>query len=374
MKSSPIIIMLGTALETQGGISAVVKVYRQNGLFERWPVVYVATHTDRGVWPKVRMAAAALVRYTALLVCKKVSLVHVHTASSASFWRKSVFMTLAFLRRCPVVLHVHGGGFIEFFEKECGPARKAFVRFLFDRSAQIVVLSQEWRSKIGAITKNANIVPIFNPVQADVLPRQERPDTHALLFLGKIHREKGVFDLLEAVARLRDTVPDIQLLCGGNGDLAEMKKRAEALGISDCVQFLGWVGEEEKQRLLTSASIYVLPSYYEGLPMSVLEAMAAGLPVVSTAIGGIPEAITDGVDGYLISPGDIPRLTVVLQSLLKDAELRSRMGAAGRKRVDEDFAASVILPQVEAVYRKLGGCALDPAWERETPQTDAQSI
>ena len=120
------------------------------------------------------------------------------------------------------------------------------------------------------------------------------------------------------------------------------------------MRLLGWVDDEAKRRVLAEAAVYVLPSYYEGLPMGVLEAMSAGLPVVSTVVGGIPEAVTEGVEGYLVLPGDVKKLAAVLRDLLRDAELRERMGLAGKKKIREHFASPVILPQIEAVYRRLG--------------------
>ena len=348
------IVMLGTALDTRGGISAVVKVYRRGGVFDRWPVVYIATHTDQGFWPKLWLAVSGFLRFVCWVLRRRVALVHVHTASSASFWRKSVFMALALLVRSPIVLHVHGGGFIEFYEHECGWLRKGLVRLFFNRVAQVVVLSAEWRFKVASITSNVNIVPIFNPVQVETMTEGGRKEAHTLLFLGRLNREKGIYDLLEAVAQLRGEFPDICLLCGGDGDLAEVKKKAEVLGLSDSVRLLGWVDDEAKRRVLAEAAVYVLPSYYEGLPMGVLEAMSAGLPVVSTVVGGIPEAVTEGVEGYLVLPGDVKKLVAVLQDLLRDAELRERMGLAGKKKIREHFASPVILPQIEAVYRRLG--------------------
>ena len=133
-----------------------------------------------------------------------------------------------------------------------------------------------------------------------------------------------------------------------------MRVRAEELGIADHVELLGWVRGEDKERLLATAVLYVLPSYNEGLPVSVLEAMAAGLPILTTPVGGIPEAVTDGVEGFLVEPGDVRTLADRLERLLADADLARRMGVAARHKVEAAFSANAVVPQLEAMYAAMG--------------------
>ena len=110
----------------------------------------------------------------------------------------------------------------------------------------------------------------------------------------------------------------------------------------------------QRTELLATASIYVLPSYAEGLPISILEAMSAGLPVVTTPVGGIPEAITDGEEGLLVPTGNAEALSDAIQRLLSDSELREAMGSRGQAKFDTCFNANVVLPQLESMYRDLG--------------------
>jgi glycosyltransferase involved in cell wall biosynthesis len=117
---------------------------------------------------------------------------------------------------------------------------------------------------------------------------------------------------------------------------------------------LGWVTGENKEALLSTASIFVLPSYYEGLPMSVLEAMAWGVPVITTPVGGIPEVVRHGEEGVIVQPGDIVGLTAALRQLLDDESLRQRLGANGRKRIQHIFSDEVVFPQLEAIWARFG--------------------
>jgi glycosyltransferase involved in cell wall biosynthesis len=345
--------MLGTSLDTRGGISSVVRVYEQYGLFQRFGVRYIATHCDGSWAKKISCAIGAMAAYLPALL-RRPALVHVHVASRASFWRKSPFFLLAFLFRVPAVLHLHGAEFARFYGEECGPTRKGFVRYVFDRCAKVVVLSAAWKAWALGMCANRNVLAIYNPVVlGKVTPRAARnPGT--ILFLGRLGQRKGSYDLLEAAARIAARRPEMRLLLGGDGELEQVRMRANDLGIADQVDLLGWVRGKDKEKLLAKAMVYVLPSYNEGLPVSVLEAMAAGLPIVTTPVGGIPEAVTDGIEGFLVTPGDVDALAHRLDQILGDAQLAQSMGEAARRKVEVAFSAGAVLPQLEAMYIAMG--------------------
>jgi glycosyltransferase involved in cell wall biosynthesis len=352
------IVMLGTDFGTQGGIAAVVNAYRAGGLFGRWPVRYLPTHCDGGALPKLHLALANFARYIGLLATRRIAAVHVHAASRMSFWRKSPFLLLAFVGGRPVIFHLHGGGFREFYESDCGPLARAWIRGVLRQSACVIVLSSSWQAWVSSVAPKARLRVIPNPAPALQL-RREKPvnDAPLLLFLGAINQEKGVFDLVQAVAGLRD--PRLRLVLAGTGPaLAAVRERAGELGIAAQLECPGWIDAPARDALLRDADILVLPSYYEGLPMSVLEAMAAGLAVIASRVGGIPEVIEHGIDGWLVAPGDVPAITGALASLLADATLRAAMGQAAQQKVARSFGPARILAQVEAVYREVAGPGL----------------
>jgi glycosyltransferase involved in cell wall biosynthesis len=238
--------------------------------------------------------------------------------------------------------------------------RKAIVRFVFDHCDRVVVLSHAWKDWVKGMCSNAHVAVIYNPVGfPPMMPPWDRRVAGRILFLGRLGQRKGSYDLLNAASKVAIKRPDLRLFLGGDGELNRVRETALELGISDKVELLGWVRGEEKERLLASAAVYVLPSYNEGLPMSVLEAMAAGLPILSTPVGGIPEAVTDGVEGFLVNPGDVRALADALDRLLGDPELARGMGVAARRKVERAFSADAVLPSVEALYLEMGARALD---------------
>jgi len=255
----------------------------------------------------------------------------------------------------PTILHLHGGEFPIFYERECGSLSKKFVRYVFDKVSRIVVLSSTWKTWVQGISANPHVEVIYNPVlMPDKTQIWETRRHGTVLFMGQIQKQKGIYDLLEAAAKVSAVNPDFRLLVGGEGELTKAQACVAELGVGDKVQLLGWINGVDKERYLAEAMVYVLPSYFEGLPMSILEAMAVGLPVLSTPIGGIPEEVTDGVEGFLVEPGDIDALTARLFQLLDDPGLARRMGEAARQKVERLFSSDAVLPDLERIYAELG--------------------
>ncbi len=349
------IVMLGTRFDTMGGISSVVNVYRDGGLFERCPITYLTTHCDGGAGRKLSIFLRALTRFAVLLLTGKVDLLHVHMSSRASFWRKACFLLPAYAFHIPTILHLHGSEFAVFYEQECGFMARRLIRFVFNSASRVVVLSVVWQRWVQGISNNLNVITIYNPVMTPRQPRQWANRTPGVvLFLGRLGKRKGVYDLLAAAQQVAAHYPELRLRLGGDGELEQVADDAQERELGERVELLGWVKGADKERHLGEAWLYALPSYHEGLPMSILEAMAAGLPILSTPIAGIPEAVTDGVEGFLVPPGDIAALTARLQQLLAEPGLACRMGDAARRKVETTFSSETILPQIEHLYAELG--------------------
>jgi glycosyltransferase involved in cell wall biosynthesis len=174
-----------------------------------------------------------------------------------------------------------------------------------------------------------------------------------VLFLGEIGQRKGIFDLLRAFRRVIEVNPGACLIAGGTGDIAAATDLARQLGIEAHVSFPGWVAGDAKHKLFARAAIYALPSHNEGLPVSILEAMAAGLPIISTPVGGVPDAVTDGVEGFLITPGDVDSLADRICRLLADEHLRQTMGENATRALDAKFSSAAATAAIDALYHEF---------------------
>jgi glycosyltransferase involved in cell wall biosynthesis len=345
--------MIGTDPATHGGISAALESWDRAGLFGRWPITYIPTHRDGSRLQKLSRAAAGFATFVALLARVPCAVLHVHGASRASFWRKAPFMALALAARWPVVFHLHGGGFAGFYEHECGPAGRAVVRFLLERAACVVVVSQRWADWMRRTLPRARVACVPNAVALPAVAPARRI-AGRLAFVGRLGADKGVFELLDAVAALRASHPEIRLELAGDGDIAAVAARVRALGIGDRVLARGWCDAAARARLLADAAVFVLPSHAEGLPMSLLEAMAAGCPVVASRVGGIPDVVRDGVNGLLVPAGDSRALAAALARLLSEHDLGRRLGRAGRMSVACSHAPAAAVERIGRIYSGLG--------------------
>lgn len=349
----PRVLMLGTALSGKGGIASVVAVLHEDGLFEREDVRYLPTHAEG---PGARKLAIALGGFwNTALVClrERPAVVHAHSASRASFFRKSLLLLLARRSGARTIFHLHGAAFREFATRESGPLARWWIRHTLQSSSAVIALSPSWAEFLGSFAPGARIRVVPNSVKVDAFTSALPEQAGRILFLGRAGERKGLFDLLEAVARVHQDLPGVQLAIGGDGDLDEVMRRARALGIADRVELLGWVGPQERADQLARAAVFCLPSHAEGLPMAMLEAMAAGKAVVVTPVGGIPEAVTGGDNGLVVPPRDVAALSAALSSLLADAALRQRLGRRARATIVERFSTEVVIGKLAALYREL---------------------
>ena len=348
------LVMLGAAPETPGSIAAVIECYRAHGLFKRWSIDYLPTYGDAGAPRNVALALDALRRFAWLLAQHGRMPVHLHISARGSPAADAALATAALAARCPLLLQLHGAG----FERSHGGA---LMRHLLERAACVLIPCESQRAWVRRVARGAHAVCLPTPVTCaadlDVAARPSRQNL--VLFLGRLEPAKGIFDLLEALAAVRTAVPDVRLVCAGNGDRLGVAQHAECLGIADAVKFTGWVGPSGKRALFEAAAVFALPSYSEALPISLLEAMAAGVPVVAAGVGGIPEVVAHEVSGCLVAPGDKASLERALRRLLTESRLAALIGAAARETARLRFAPERALPKLEEIYAALGVQAVE---------------
>ena len=323
-----------------------------NTLLESMPddapsIRYIATHTEG---PKVLKFIIAVLGFCGVVLTAvfwPFSILHIHVASNASFTRKNAVAAVGHALGKKVILHVHGGGFADFFDRGSLSLKRRISARL--AAADLVIgLSDGWQSRLKGMSPGADVRVLTNPV--DVLAYREatrlRPQQQAtggrLLFLGALVKRKGVLDLIEAVTRVADERPDVVLELAGSASTARLRKLVDSKGVHKNVRFLGWIQDSDKLAAFGRAHVLVLPSYIEGLPVVLLEAMAAGLPVVASRVGGIPDLVEDGVNGFLIEPGDVKALSESILRLLTDTELRHSMGAASLQLVGDKHDVRVV--------------------------------
>jgi glycosyltransferase involved in cell wall biosynthesis/serine acetyltransferase len=341
--------------KTRGGISTVIANYRASDQTADFDVTFIPTHCDGGRLSKAAVAARALLRTTLGALTKAPDIIHVHVGDFPSLYRKALVMLPYLLRRNRRILHFHGAAFLDQYAA-LTPRRQALVRRILGYFDLVICLSDSWRQEIEATFAPRRTVVLPNAVHMPQRASAPRADSAPLelLFLGLIGPRKGVFDLLDAVERAVARGADVRLSIGGNGEVDRLRERlATSPALADRVRYLGWVTAEDRDAAFASAHAYVLPSYAEGMPMSVIEAMSYGLPVITCPVGGIPELVEDGTTGALVAPGAVDSLADAICRLASDETLRQSQGAAAADRVRRDFELGAHVKRITGLYREV---------------------
>ena len=249
--------------------------------------------------------------------------------------RNGILASLAQWFRKPVIIHTHGSEFHLFYESLPRLAQQ-WVASIFQRSAHVIVLSESWKDYY---TSACNLRPnqavvLYNPIVVPaVVPERAGRQKIRLVFLGRIGQRKGAFDVIHAISQLpKSQQQQIELVLAGDGEIGQAHRLVDSLGLQDCIKLLGWIDARTRDQLLSDSDVFILPSYNEGLPIALLEAMAWELPAITTPVGGIPE-IVEPNNGFLVDPGNIEQIAAAMQRLIEDESLRLTMGRNGRHRV-----------------------------------------
>ncbi|MBV5328707.1 MAG: glycosyltransferase family 4 protein [Chlorobium sp.] len=347
------VLHISPSINVKGGISALLQYFITTDLPNCYELHFVASHKDGSKIYKYYVAITGMLRMVYLMIWGKIDIVHIHCGDITSSHRKFLYFKIAQLFKKKIVLHLHGALFIEQFNKSSTFWRKRLSVF-FEESHVVICLAKSWSHDIGLLFPRSKRLVIPNGIplpQIDCLQRDHKEVI--VTFLGLIGPRKGIFDLLLVVKDLVAQGLPIFLKIGGNGEVDRLKKNIQEAALQDHVEYLGWVTPLERKLLLEKTDIYVLPSYGEGMPMSILEAMSYSIPIVSTMVGGIPELVRNDYSGFLVCPGDTAQLSSKLKLLVENKKLRSDMGKHARESVEQYHDIELVVERIGKVYDNL---------------------
>lgn len=347
-KNRPKVLMIGPDRSVHGGISGVVNNYYEAGLDKLIDLYYIGTMVEGSKWVKLLCAVKAYFRF--LLKLPEYDIVHVNMASDASYYRKSIFVRTARIYHKKIVIHQHGGNFTEFYGKELSDAGRESVRKVLSMGDAFLVLGTAWKDFFGTIIGRDRITVLPDAIQIPPLD-QKQYGVHKILFLGRLCKAKGIGELLAVMPKLKEKYPDVHLYLGGIWEDQELQ--AEAMALQDCVTDLGWVSGAVKQKYLKECDIFVMPSYFEGQSVSILEAMANACGIVASRTGGIPDMIIEGETGIFAVPQDTETLKEGLDRLLAEPQLCRMFGENARRKVEKEFSIEDNMKQLLAIYESI---------------------
>lgn len=351
------VCLLGTSPESRGGIGTVVRGFIEDIHLDGYEYDHIVTHKDRCAGAKLAIAGTALAKCLVSMRPDCFDLVHVHSAFGASFTRSIPFIRLASQRGLPVINHIHADDW-EAFYGAASAGKQRLIAETYGRCSKVIALSQEWADTLSAILPERKIAILenFTPLFEEAFSPDRLGKT--VVFMSRLEKIKGcdiLPDICEAVIR---RIPDVVFLICGEGSMRDvMMSEFEARGIGGNVKFLGWIDMKRKADVLKQSSLFLLPSYGEGMPMCVLEAMGLGLPVVSTRVGGIPQIVESGENGFLLEPGDMWSIADAIVKILEDENLYAVMSKKSKMRAERHSMRSYA-EQLDAIYNEvLGGKA-----------------
>lgn len=349
------VLITAPSLDETKNVSGISTAVRQ--IIEQGPHEY--SHFRAGREDGERSGFGWAVRQAALplsffwrIVRGKPDLVHINTAlTDLSIWRDAALSRAARLAGRPVVLGIHGGKYlVNDFESK--PTEKVAGAML--RAAKVViVLSEAEKCEIDRRWKGLDVRVLSNavPVRRERrLPREN--NVPLIIFLGRLHESKGLHEIAKACEALTADGFDLRFNCFGEGPMKEVFLSRMAKILGDRFHYGGVVAGAEKQRELDSADIFLLPSLFgEGLPIAMLEAMAAGCVVIASEMASVGAVIDDGVNGYLVQPGDTAQLISRMKMILDSRSDWAAVGSAAVETVHQKFAIEDYVEKLDRIYR-----------------------
>lgn len=306
---------------------------------------------------RIKKAVLRLIKFTYSLIFYKHDHILIFVADGWSFWEKGLMSVLAkFLTNSKVILAPRSGFIINDLQKE--NRLSGFIRYVFNKVDMVICQSESWKDlfeKTIGRKDDAKFIIIENMIDFDrykdiEINKRSDEETVIVLFMAWVSKEKGIYELLAAAKKLKEENTKFKLLIGGLGkDYEKAVTIVEDSGLSDCVEFRGWVLGENKIEILNQSDIFVLPTYFDGYPNSLMEAMASGKACIATKVGSIPDMITNYKTGILIDKENEQQLYESIKVLVEDQKLRLELGANARKKTE----AVNSIPAGISKYKKI---------------------
>lgn len=333
------ILNIGPSPErARGGMATVIKGIRDDRLLnEKFNIEFFTSFIDGAKILRMLYSIVAMIRFR--FVYRKYDLFHIHVASYTSTFRKLLYMKFLKKRGKKVILHIHGGSYIEFYNSLKEEKRLKLVESL-NSADMVIALSEDWKSKFESCMGLEKCVVLNNGINinelstacSDVIENREY-----FLMLARMCSKKGVYDLIDAVELVKKEIPDVHVFLAGDGEIEKVRTLIKNKKLQKNIEVVGWIDSSEKISLLKKVATVILPSYHEGLPMSILEGMAAGKAIVSTRVGAIPTVVHPD-NGILIEAGNVDELANAIKKCINSPEMLQSMSKKNRRKIEQYYS------------------------------------
>ncbi len=361
--SRPTVLVVGLKVPPAGGMQTYLEDQLRSMLGQKYRLVVhdvrKRTPENRPFWTGIVSQLKLFTDYMRKLIFDHPSIVHIHTSSWLFFYLRSCEVLLARLFRVPVVLHIHGASFHHFLNQITWTGRR-YTQLILHFSNRVIVLSELWKRHLLARCSEHKIRIVPNGIETRIyLEGKNTPETDGVctaLFVGSLGTRKGVYDILYALEDQRLIDMEFKVVFVGDFETERDRKNIEKRCLDEKllskVVFTGPLFGEDKVKWFQKASFLLFPSHNENFPIVMIEAMAAGLPIVISDVGAIPEVLLEEKNALMVEPGDREGLVKAIYRMVSEPELRKRMSCANREKAKcFDFAESAKC--ISRIYQEL---------------------
>lgn len=345
------VLMVGVSPKRSGGMWTVANSYMTNKEFCcRVKLHYVATSTGGSAIQRTLCMLWGFARIFVTLLTHKIDIVHVHMAEKGSVFRKAFVVRMAHRFGCKTIVHMHAGAFVTWYGT-LAPSVQNRIAGTLRKCDRVLVLGEYWRDAIKSIIPLENVEVLYNGVKIPE-KRVYSAENKNICYFGLLRKEKGTEELLQAIHMLDPVLdPEYRLYLYGLDWEGNIRQKIEGYGLTHRVEFAGWIEGEEKQNALEKAMLSVLPSHYEALSMTVIEAMSYGIPVVTTDISTMRELLGENLP--LVHVGDAKGLAEEIRRYCEDTGLREETSRYLYERAKKYFNIEHNVQQLLTIYHEI---------------------
>ncbi len=377
MDSHQVVLLVGPFPPPRGGVAAINELIYKNCNRQRCRIISLNSAEYKH---KYRITSVTgflnlffqfkqICKFVMLVIQNKGCIIHIAVSSYYGFYKSSLFILIGAILKKKIIFHLHGGAFEKFYVDNNRLIRR-YIRFIFNKSDLILTLAEYWYKIVTEIIQVApakvqilhncygvefNQLPISN---AELEIERGKESLVKILYVGALSQKKGVLDLIEICAEIKKQFTQFILyIAGGEKEPGILTKIRQAIlyhDLTDQIQLVGEVANQKKLDYFLKSQLFVLPSYVENLPIALLEAMRAGMSIISTPVGAIPEIIKENENGFLIPAGDLHQFASKIIQLCNDKSIRDSMSQKNLRQALNYFDPETYIARLINIYKDLG--------------------
>lgn len=353
------ILMVGNDISVHGGITSVIQQILNYKWNDNVNIDFIPTYKEGNKLYQILFFLKQRNKIRRYIKLNNPDIIHIHMSHTGSFFRANHIQKIALRNNIKIIIHLHGSEFEKFYNKSSNRIKEK-IKIFFEHSNCNIVLGDNWNIFIKKIASSSNNIIFNNSIKIPIETVKQEEKRVEFLFLGVLIKRKGVQDLLEAINNINLTDRNVfekynvKFNIGGDGIYSEkLKQYVKDNNIAKYVRFLGWLDDKKKNEELQKNHIFVLPSYNEGLPIAILEALSYGMPIISTNVGSIEECVCNEVNGYIFEPGDVKYLSEIIKKIILDNDKRIIMGKESKNIAYKKFDEKLYMDKLKDLYKSI---------------------